>query len=137
VTLLVARLDPRGRTLAYASAGHVSGYLLDEAGETRERFGSTGIPLGMFPRREFRSGTTLSLKLGETVVLFSDGMTEIGELDGEAFGAARTLEFVKNHRHESAADIVQGLYKAARSFAGKFPQTDDITVVICKVEAAP
>jgi sigma-B regulation protein RsbU (phosphoserine phosphatase) len=137
LTLLVARLDPRGRTLAYASAGHVTGYLLDRDGEVRERLESTGIPLGMFARRGFRSGPTLSLKRDETVVLFTDGLTEIGELDGNAFGADRMLEFVKNHRHDSASNIVQGLYRAAKKSEVKGPRTDDITVVICKVDAAP
>jgi sigma-B regulation protein RsbU (phosphoserine phosphatase) len=136
LTLLVARLDPRARTLAYASAGHVTGYLLDRDGEVRERLESTGIPLGMFAGRGFRSGPTLSLKRDETVVLFTDGITEIGELDGYAFGADRVLESVKNHHHDSASNIVQGLYRAAKSFEVKGPQTDDMTVVICKVDAA-
>jgi sigma-B regulation protein RsbU (phosphoserine phosphatase) len=137
LTLLVARLDPLARTLAYASAGHVTGYLLDRDGEVRERLKSTGIPLGMFAGRGFRSGPTLSLKRDETVVLFTDGITEIGELDGYAFGADRVLEFVKNHHHDSASDIVQGLYRAATSFDVKGPQTDDMTVIICKVDAVP
>jgi sigma-B regulation protein RsbU (phosphoserine phosphatase) len=137
LTLLVARLDSRGRTLSYASAGHVTGYLLDRGGDVRERLESTGIPLGMFAGRGFRSGPTLSLERDETVVLVTDGITETGELDGNAFGADRMLEFVKNHRHDSASDIAQGLYRAAKSFEIKGPQTDDVTVVICKVEAAP
>jgi serine phosphatase RsbU (regulator of sigma subunit) len=137
LTLLIARLDPRARTLAYASAGHSTGYLLDRGGEVRERLQSTGIPLGMFAGRDFPSGPTLSLEPGETVILLTDGITEIGELDGNAFGEDRLLKFVKDHRHDSASHIVQGLYGAARTFETKRPQTDDMTVVICKVEAAP
>jgi sigma-B regulation protein RsbU (phosphoserine phosphatase) len=71
------------------------------------------------------------------VILFTDGITEIGELDGEAFGADRLLEFIKNNRHDSASDIAQGLYRAAKGFQASRPQTDDMTVVICKVDAAP
>jgi len=137
LTLLIARLDPRARTLAYASAGHSTGYLLDRGGEVRERLQSTGIPLGMFAGRDFPSGPTFSLEPGETVILLTDGITEIGELDGNAFGEDRLLKFIKDHRHDSASHIVQGLYGAARTFETKRPQTDDMTVVICKVEAAP
>jgi sigma-B regulation protein RsbU (phosphoserine phosphatase) len=137
LTLLVARIDPRARTLVYASAGHVTGYLLDRDGEVRESLESTGIPLGMFKERRFPSSPTLSLEPGETVVLFTDGITEIGELDGEAFGAARLLEFIKAHRHDPASHIVEGLYRTAQDFQAKRPQIDDMTVVICKVEAAP
>jgi len=137
LTLLLARLDPRARTLAYASAGHVTGYLLDRGGEVRERLESTGLPLGMFAGRNFPSGPTLSLEPGETVVLFTDGITESGELDDNSIGANALLAFIKDHRHDSASHIVQGLYRTAKSFQGKRPQTDDMTVVICRVEAAP
>jgi sigma-B regulation protein RsbU (phosphoserine phosphatase) len=136
LTLLLVRIDPRARTLAYASAGHVTGYLLDHGGEVRERLESTGIPLGMFAGRSFPSGPTLSLEPDETVVLFTDGITEIGELQGRAFGADRLLEFIKDHRHDPASHIVEGLYRTAQSFQASSPQIDDMTVVICKVEAA-
>jgi sigma-B regulation protein RsbU (phosphoserine phosphatase) len=137
VTLLAARLDPRGRTLAYASAGHVTGYVLDPEGQIRERLESTGIPLGMYAGREFPSGPTLSLRRNETVILFTDGFTEIGEREGNAFGVDRILEFVREHRFDSASSIVQGLYGSAKRFEVRGPQTDDMTVVICKVDAAP
>jgi sigma-B regulation protein RsbU (phosphoserine phosphatase) len=137
VTLLVARLDPRARTLAYASAGHVTGYLLDRGGEVRESLESTGIPLGMFRERHFPSSRILSLEPGDAVVLFTDGITEIGEFDGNAFGADRLLEYIKDHRHDPASRIVEGLYRRAQSFQAEHPQIDDMTVVICKVEAAP
>jgi len=137
LTLLVARLDPLGRTLTYASAGHVTGYLLDSEGRVRERLASTGIPLGMFAGRGFRSGPTVSLKRGETVVLLTDGFTEIGELQGNAFGEERFLEFVREHRTETAASIVQGLYRAARSFEVGSPRPDDMTVIVCQVDRRP
>jgi len=137
LTLLVARLDPRARTLAYASAGHVAGYLLDRGGDVRERLESTGIPLGMFREKLFQSSPILSMEPGETVVLVTDGISEIGEVDGNAFGEHRLLEFIKNHRHDPASDIVDGLYRTARGFQAKRPQLDDMTVVICKVEIAP
>ena len=137
LTLLVARLDPRGRTLAFANAGHVTGYLLDRNGKTRERLDSTGIPLGMFAGREFRSGPSIPLKRDEIVVVFTDGLTEIGESEGNAFGTDRVLKFVEDHRRESSSDIVYGLYEATKTFGGASLQTDDITIVVCKVEAAP
>ncbi len=137
VTMLAARLDPRARTLAYASAGHVTGYLLDSEGEVRKQLVSTETPLGMFSGRGFPSGPTLSLRRNETVVMFTDGFTEIGELEGNAFGTDRLLQFVREHRHESASGIVQGLYEAAKSCEVRGPQTDDMTVIICKVDAVP
>jgi serine phosphatase RsbU (regulator of sigma subunit) len=134
MTLLVTRLDPCARTLTYASAGHVTGYLLDSGGEVRERLDSTGIPLGMLAGRSFPSGPTLALEPGEMVVLFTDGITEIGEPE-EAFGERRLLEFIKDHRHDSASRIVDGLHESATHFRAERPQIDDMTVVICKIES--
>ena len=111
--------------------------LLDGDGEIRERLESTGIPLGMFAERSFSSGPTLLLEPGEMVVLFTDGITEAGVLDGNAFGTGRSLEFIKDHRHDAASNIVKGLCRTAQSFEAKRPQVDDMTVVICKLEAAP
>lgn len=137
LTLLVARLDPRAHTLSYASAGHVTGYLLDRDGEIRKSLQSTGIPLGLFAGREFPSGPILTLEPGDTAVLITDGIAEHGELDGEAFGEGRLLEYIKRNRHDSASEIAQGLYEAARGFRAGSPQIDDMTVVICRFEAAP
>jgi sigma-B regulation protein RsbU (phosphoserine phosphatase) len=91
----------------------------------------------MFAERSFLSGSTLSLEPGETVVLFTDGITEAGEVDGNAFGTDRFLEFIKHHRHDAASSIVEGLCRTAQSFEARRPQVDDMTVVICKAEAAP
>jgi PAS domain S-box-containing protein len=134
VTLLAARIDPRARTLVYANAGHVSGYVLDRDGEVRERLGSTGIPLGMFDGQRFPSGRTLPLEPEEIVILVTDGIAEVGEPEGNAFGTVRLLEFIRDHRTDPASQIVKGLYRAAKRYQAEGPQIDDMTVVICKVE---
>jgi sigma-B regulation protein RsbU (phosphoserine phosphatase) len=134
MTLLLTRLDPRARTLAYASAGHVTGYVLDRSGEVREELKSTGIPLGMFAEHAFPSGPTLSLEPDEIVVLFTDGVTEAGESHGGAFGADRLLDFIRSHRHDPASRIAEDLCQTAQSLQDDTPQIDDMTVVICKVE---
>ncbi len=135
LTLVLVGLDPRARTLSYASAGHVTGYLLDRGGEVRERLASTGMPLGMFADRAFEASPNLSLETGEIVALFTDGITESGEIHGEAFGAMGLLDFIKEHRADPAASIVTGLHRTALGFRGGSAQTDDMTVLICKVEA--
>jgi serine phosphatase RsbU (regulator of sigma subunit) len=71
------------------------------------------------------------------VALFTDGITESGELDGDGFGAGRLLEFIKDHRHDPASHIVKGLCRTAQSFQAEPQQTDDMTAVICRIESAP
>src|SRR5262249_35382813 len=55
VTLLLARLDPRTRSLVYQSAGHNPGYVLDGEGNVKAVLPSTGMPLGLLPEADFSS----------------------------------------------------------------------------------
>jgi PAS domain S-box-containing protein len=135
VTLLLARLDPRSRELQYASAGHVPGYLLRRSGEIGLVLESTGPPLGLFSNCEYSSSQVIPLACGDTLLLLTDGVTEMENPDLDQFGTERALEFVRGHLEDSARAIVQGLYEAARAFAAGHPQHDDITSVVCKVSS--
>jgi serine phosphatase RsbU (regulator of sigma subunit) len=68
------------------------------------------------------------------IVLLTDGITESMNADGGLFGSDGALDFLRPQRHNTAAELVHGLYLAARTFAGGESQVDDITSVICKVE---
>lgn len=133
VTLLVARLDPRKRTIEYSSAGHEPCYLLSSSGEILRTMESTGPPLGLFPDREYSSSEIIPLNNGDTIVLLTDGVSEAVNHDWNQYGANRALQFIRQHQQESSQALVLGVYNAAREFAGGEPQRDDITVVICKV----
>jgi PAS domain S-box-containing protein len=136
VTLVLARLDPRKRTLEYVNAGHVSCYLLKPSGEVGHVLNSTGRPLGMFPDLDYSSSTVIPLEHGDTIVLLTDGVTEASRADEVEFGTERALEYLRAHLEEPAAELVQGLHDAARAFSGDGPQQDDIASVVCKVGAA-
>ena len=134
VTMFLGRIDPQKRSLEYASAGHVSGYLLRSSGDLGAVLASTAPPLGMFPDEHFHSGCAVPLEHGDTILLLTDGITESTDDDGAEFGAEAALGFIRSQQQSTAGELVQGLYRAARTFAGGAPQMDDITSVICKVE---
>lgn len=136
VTLLLARLDPRARSLVYSSAGHVAGYLLDRHGAVREELSSTDVPLGLFAGRRFPVSRALAFEPGDLVVLFTDGVTESSAESGEEFGAERALAFVRSHRDAPARALADGLCRAARAHAQHAPQTDDMTVLVCRVDGS-
>ena len=56
------------------------------------------------------------------------------DVDGAMFGAKAAVNFIKGRQGSTAGELVQGLYGAARIFAGEAPQMDDIMSLICKVE---
>ena len=67
-------------------------------------------------------------------MLLTDGITEAMDVDDAMFGVEGALDFVRGRQQSAAGELVQGLYRAARTFAGGAPQRDDILSVICKVE---
>ncbi|MFI5165634.1 MAG: SpoIIE family protein phosphatase [Thermoanaerobaculales bacterium] len=130
VTLFLACIDPRNRTLVYASGGHQS-YLLRASGCV-ETLGATGIPLGIM-RRQIRGASELSLHPGDLLLLVTDGFEETESPEGSELGRGRILEVAQANRHRSASEIVTALCSAASDFAAGGVQKDDITAVVAKV----
>jgi len=132
VTLFLARLNPEHQTLSYASAGHVPGFVFFESGAVKRTLDSTGPPLGLFSGSKFLLAPAIHLIRGEIALFLTDGVTESTTPDGHQFGAQRVLDFVQTHNQDSATNIAEGIYRAARSFVHDDPQDDDITSVVIK-----
>jgi phosphoserine phosphatase RsbU/P len=134
VTMLLLRIDPASRTLSYASAGHVPGFVLNGAGEVAFEMGASGPPMGLFPGSEF-AGASVSLTPGDLIMLLTDGVTESESSGEDSFGTARAIECVGAGRHLPASRVAEIICATAREFAGEEPQLDDMTAVVIKVEA--
>jgi serine phosphatase RsbU (regulator of sigma subunit) len=132
-TLIFCSLQPETRTIVYSSAGHPPGFILDSRGALKRTLDSTDIPLGFLPEHIFRHSDSIEMEQGDILALLTDGITDAEKPDQNFFGIERAIEFVRAHRHESAQEIVTGLYQAVRNFSDGMPQTDDITAVVCKV----
>jgi sigma-B regulation protein RsbU (phosphoserine phosphatase) len=137
VTLTLARLDPHTGAVAFSNAGHPPGYVIDRSGNVRRTLTATGVPMGCFPEWECDPSVDISLEPGELLVLFTDGITEAENPEGEVFGTERIMEFVRAHRRETSQDIVHGLCLAALRFTGSAPQNDDVTAIVCKALSPP
>jgi len=133
VTLFLARLDPRTRSLFYTSAGHTRGFLFNQAGGVKTILESTGPPLGIFPDSDFPLAPTITLEPGDLVLLLTDGVVEACAPDDSAFGFQRAIDIVRVYRRDTAAQIVDNLYHAVRAFSHNVPQVDDITAVVIKL----
>jgi serine phosphatase RsbU (regulator of sigma subunit) len=132
VTMLLVCLDGTNGCLSYAGAGHVSGFLMKVSGEIDHALESSGPPLGLFPDSNFVT-STIPLTSQHLMILLTDGTTEMATSGDVEFGAGGVLEYVRAHRQDSTIDLVNGIYRAARSFAGDHPQQDDATGVIVRV----
>jgi sigma-B regulation protein RsbU (phosphoserine phosphatase) len=132
VTMLLVCLDGANASLSYASAGHVPGFLMKDSGEIDHVLESSGPPLGLFTDTSFAT-TTVPLASQHLLILLTDGTTEMATPEDVEFGAKGVLDYVRDHSQDSALDLVHGIYRAARSFAGDHPQQDDATGVVVRV----
>jgi PAS domain S-box-containing protein len=133
VTLLLCCLDPRTRTVTYASAGHDPGYLLHPSADFACILGATGPPLGLLPKTRYTLGRVDLMDSGQFLVLMTDGITDAASPDGTVFDQARAIDYVRKHRHDSAAAIATGLCDASKAFIGDQRLQDDMATVILKV----
>jgi phosphoserine phosphatase RsbU/P len=137
VTLMLASLDIANRSLVYAGAGHVPGYVLSSSGSVEHTLESSGPPLGLFPQVTFSRSPSITLQSGQLLVLLTDGITESTGPDGSEWSSSGALNYLRAHRTHTASQLVDGLYHEARRFARHELQKDDITSLVVKVAAAP
>jgi serine phosphatase RsbU (regulator of sigma subunit) len=125
VTMFHGVLDLRTGRLRYCNAGHNPPYLTRAHGE-RETLGSTGIPFGIDADWPYRTEET-TLAAGDSLFLFSDGITEAFSATGEEFGTERLEAALERARDLSTAELVRQLLDQVGLFATGAVQSDDIT----------
>jgi sigma-B regulation protein RsbU (phosphoserine phosphatase) len=125
VTIFHAVLDLTSGVLRYCNAGHNPPYLLRAAGGC-ERLQPTGIPFGIDAEMPYRIDEAV-LGAGDSLFLFSDGITEAFNPAGEEFGDARLAAALAAARGGDAARLVAGVLAATADFAAGAEQSDDIT----------
>ena len=128
VTLCCAVFDLTTGRVTCASAGHHSAVLLGPGRPPRLVFSSSGPVLGLLPGARF-SSETLPFEPGETLVLFSDGVTEAYDPSQELFEEERVLEQLAREPGRNAAETVASLFGAVQRHAAGSPQSDDLTIL--------
>ncbi|MCB9849147.1 MAG: PP2C family protein-serine/threonine phosphatase [Phycisphaerales bacterium] len=132
VTAMYAIYNPAKRELTYASAGHPpprlkrcadgSIFSLDAVG---------GLPLGILPNETYEEHTE-TLTPGDQLIIYTDGITEAANPQGEMFGPAR-LDTVLEDCTLYASGLIQRLLDTVNNFAAGHPADDDQTVVVAKI----
>src|SRR5207248_7256524 len=88
---------------------------------------STGLPLGMFCEGEF-SGTRLQLEAGDTLFLYTDGLSEARKANTE-YGVDRVTRLVRQQSARPPAELIAACLDDLRSFVGTEPRADDLTLL--------
>jgi phosphoserine phosphatase RsbU/P len=135
VTFLCAVFDPASGRLVVANAGQCRPVLLPAGAPPRWAVRNLGTALGFEPGLEFER-TELALGDHDTVVFYTDGVTEAFNPREELYGSERLLADAGSLSSQSAASIAAGLLRKVRAFAGSAPQSDDIAILALTVGGA-
>ena len=130
VTLFLGMLDKDSGLLEYVNAGHCHPLLLHSDGEI-EHLASGGILLGIDPDVPYEAATA-RIPPGGTLVLFTDGVTDIQNPRQERFGHERFVRLLQKRQHLSAEEIRNTVYQACIRHRAMAEQFDDFTLIVLK-----
>ncbi len=133
MTFFFGLLDPRSQTLRFSSAGHLDPYVYRAGKEHIEPLSSWGFPLGVRRREPFREHT-VEFSAGDRIILYSDGLIEAVDDDGEPFGFDRFEQTILACGDQSAEEIKRSLLASVRKFTRNRPPEDDQTLVVVSFE---
>lgn len=129
LTLFVGVLNLKTGMLKYCNAAHTPSLILNSKGEVTELNELHGMPLGLYPKREY---TEASVKLvpGNSLVLYSDGVTELQNEDNQHFGIQRFFQILSPLSVMKPQVLIEKIEKNLESFQGNMKQADDITILV-------
>jgi serine phosphatase RsbU (regulator of sigma subunit) len=133
-TLFFAEYDGKMQRLRYVNCGHLSPLLLRQD-DTLELLDSTSTVLGLF--KEWDSSLEeRQLFSGDTLVLYTDGVTESSNDAGEEFGEQRLIETLRRHRDLPTQGLVASIIEEVRRF-NPHEQQDDVTLIVAQCPTNP
>src|SRR5690348_655198 len=138
-TLFFADYDDSTRRLRYVNCGHLPPLLLRRCSHSTadptplsnvERLDSTSTVLGLFKAWDCNV-SEITLSPGDTLLLYTDGVTEAANSSGEEFGESRLLETACSHYKLNAGPLLDSVIQAVQQFSSE-KQADDITLVVAR-----
>jgi serine phosphatase RsbU (regulator of sigma subunit) len=133
-TMFFGILDEKG-ALEYINAGHPAPILIRRSGSTEEAFTEGSFPVGLVPEAEYATAA-VKLEPGDTLVLFSDGVTEAMDPQEEFFGVPRLAKLLAGHNETPLDELQKLLLEAVENFAQGASQADDLTLLLVRYRAA-
>ena len=122
----------RSGELRWANAGHPKP-LLVRAGSEPQPLESTGLPIGMMDIATY-DAKSIQLEPGDKIVLFSDGVTEASNTQGESFDQRRMQEVLRTYASASCAELHAKLLDALKKFSDGDEEEDDITMLVLEYQ---
>jgi sigma-B regulation protein RsbU (phosphoserine phosphatase) len=130
VTLFYGVLDASNLRFTYCNAGHPPGMVL-RGGRVIE-LGSDNMVLGVEPDEDYQQ-SVIQLEKGDVLMLYTDGLPDARNFNGEAFGRQRILEAFQRGG-ATADEVAHNVLWEMRKFVGLSKPTDDVTMIVLRVK---
>jgi sigma-B regulation protein RsbU (phosphoserine phosphatase) len=134
VTVFYAIYDIRTGELAYCNGGHNAPYILKANGTVEMMPMSTNCMVGVVEGWEFKSAKA-QLGIGDTLVMFTDGVNEAFNADFAEYGDERMEQLLGQQNGKDCRALIDAQINDVKAYAGEAPQSDDITIMALKRKA--
>ncbi len=134
VTVFYAIYDIKTGDLYYCNGGHNSPYILRANGDVEQLPISTNCMVGAIDGIEFTDQHS-SLNVGDTIIMYTDGVNEAFNPNNEEYGEARMERALAAMKGKACRDIIDELFNDVKTFADTAPQSDDITIMSLRRKA--
>ncbi|MBA4318113.1 MAG: hypothetical protein C0412_06910 [Flavobacterium sp.] len=136
ITMVFAKINFKEKRLIFSRAGHNPVIIKYAKDSKTVLYQPKGFALGMesgaqFPR--FIEEENIQLHTGDLVFLYTDGFTEAMNKNKEEFGEQRLREIIEEIQVNDPKEIIEKIFKQVKSFIGKAPQHDDMTIVVVRM----
>jgi len=132
VTVFLARFDPVTLTLTYVNAGHNPPAVRRRENSAITWLKPTAPAIGLAEDFHARM-ESIGFSQGDSLLLYTDGVTEVSNIRNEEFGQERLAELVQQYADRPAPDLLQAVRQAVSAFGGNRPLVDDVTMVALKI----
>ena len=126
---LVCGKASRSGEIELSNAGHCPAILV--RGDTAAMLPATTVPVGLFASAPFPT-MRLTLRPGDALVLYTDGVTETTNSDEEEYGTEKLMAAIGRTGQAAVADVISGCLADLAKFRGEGPRRDDLTLFVLK-----
>ena len=131
VTLIYGELDTQTGSLIYVNAGHNPALHYHAADDGLSELPLSGIPLGILSANDYTQ-REIQIGRGDTLILYTDGVTEAMNVDFGEFGIERLRAVLLDNKNNSAGKMADAIESAVDQFTGSAPVFDDFTLMIVR-----
>ncbi len=132
LTLFLGILNVKTGNFSYCNAAHTPTLILKSNGEIMELENSHGLPLGIYPDKEYSDSKT-KMEKGDSLVLYTDGVTEHQDSNKFHFGIERFKENLSHLSGKKSEEMADRIEKSLQIFRGSAEQSDDVSLVILRL----